>query len=251
MIADLQTLNLPDTSALKKSLEIFVSDVLRTSEGNIKSIMLYGGLAKGDYIEGKSNTNILMVFDSIDLPVLDSLCVIFQKAIGDFRFSPFLLTLSEIKPAKNVFAVKLFDIKQHHVLLYGEDFTKDLNFDKKTLAFISQQELRNQISRMKYFYIRNFNVPELLHEKTLQSFTTFLINANTYLYLSTGKYYSSRTEIAAVLKQYPNIDQKILQELIQLKNGVPPGQSTSIKTLYGELMLQYKYLIKDLQKLEE
>ncbi|MCW3105491.1 MAG: nucleotidyltransferase protein [Bacteroidetes bacterium] len=232
-------------------LETFIKNVTEKCPGNIRSIVLYGGVAKGDFTEGRSNTNLLLVFESIDLPVLDSLSVIFQKAISDFRFSPFLLTISEIEPAKNVFAVKLFDIQQHHILLYGEDPVKGLQFKKETLAFISEQELRNQISRMKYFYIRNFNMPEMLNEKILKSFTTLLINANIYLYLEEGKYYRTRDEIIARIQQLPNMEQDVLHELILLRKGELKTDAEGIKNLYGKLMLQYKHLIKDLQKMSQ
>jgi predicted nucleotidyltransferase len=234
---------------LKDLLHTFVDTIKKIAEGNLKSVILYGGVAKGDYTKGKSNTNILLVFEQIDLDVLDKLAIYFQKAISDFQFSPFLLTTSEIEPAKKVFAVKLFDIQQHNILLYGEDVLSKLQISKEDLRFISEQELRNQLSRMKFFYIQNFNLQERLLDRILKSFTTLLVNANTFLHLKTGNYYSTRDEIIEQVLLQPNIDKTILKDLILLKQNKLQPDKERTKNMYSQLMLQYKYIIKDLEKL--
>jgi predicted nucleotidyltransferase len=234
---------------LRNHLEIFIENIKTICGSNIKSIVLYGGVAKGDYTKGKSNTNILFVFEQIDLDILDALSISFQKAIADFHFSPFLLTTSEIEPVRKVFAVKLFDIQQHHILLYGEDVLSSLEISKEDLRFISEQELRNQLSRMKFFYIQNFNLPERLVDRIQKSFTTLLVNANTYLYLKSGTYYTTRDEIITHLINEPNIDKVVLNDLSLLRQGKIQPDKEKTRNLYGQLMLQYKYIIKDLEKL--
>lgn len=234
---------------LKKYLEAFVETIKSLCADNLKSVILYGGVAKADYTKGKSNTNILFVLEQIDLNVLDKLSLVFQKAISDFQLSPFLLTTSEIVPVKKVFAVKLFDIQQHHVLLYGEDILKGLEVNKEDLRFISEQELRNQLSRMKFFYIQHFNLPERLLDRIQKSFTTLLVNANTYLYLKTGIYYATRAEIVAHFIHELNIDKTVFNDLSLLRQGKLQPDKESIRALYGQLMLQYKYIIKDLERL--
>jgi hypothetical protein len=234
---------------LKDHLNSFITNVNNLRPGNLRSAILYGGVAKGDYTKGKSNTNILLVFESIDLDVLNELSITFQKAISDFQFSPFLITTSEIAPVKRVFAVKLFDIQQHHILLYGEDVLATFEVNKEDLRFISEQELRNQLSRMKYFYIQHFNLPERLIDRILKSFTTLLVNANTYLFLKSGKYYTTRNEIIDHLINEPGIDTSVLNDLSMLRQGKLQPDAEKIRTLYGQLMIQYKFIIKDLERL--
>jgi predicted nucleotidyltransferase len=234
---------------LKGHLTEFVETIKKISDGNLKSIILYGGVAKGDYTKGKSNTNILLIFEEIDLDTLDKLSIHFQKAIAEFQFSPFLLTTSEIEPAKKVFAVKLFDIQQHNILLYGENPMEKLPISKEDLRFISEQELRNQLSRMKFFYIQHFNLPERILDRIRKSFTTLLVNANTYLYLKSGNYYITRDEIINHLALEPNIDKTVLNNLSLLRQDKLQPDKEKARSLYGQLMLQYKYMIKDLEKL--
>jgi hypothetical protein len=155
-----------------------------------------------------------------------------------------ILTLSEIEPSSDVFAVKLFDIQQHHVLLYGEDYFKTLSFDKNHLKFIAEQELRNQLARMKYFYIQHFGVYEQLLDKVRKGITTLLINANTFLYLKGSGYFRTRQDIMNQLRKEPLMNQNILTSLLEVKNGNPGLSSESILQAYDHLMLQYKDLIK-------
>jgi predicted nucleotidyltransferase len=63
---------------LRQQLSDFINTLKMHSDENLKSAILFGGVAKGDYTKGKSNTNVLLVFEKIDLEVLDQLAVPFQ-----------------------------------------------------------------------------------------------------------------------------------------------------------------------------
>jgi len=110
--------NLITHPELKNQVDSFVHLLKQQSGENLLSIVLYGGYAKKDFTYGKSNVNMLMVFENVDMKVLDTISFTIQKAIADFRLSPFILTSSEIEPSSDVFAVKLFDIQNHHKLLF-------------------------------------------------------------------------------------------------------------------------------------
>ncbi len=234
---------LADTN-LKNELEPFLDAIVEKAGDNLKSIVLYGGVAKSDYTSGRSNVNLLFVFENIDLDVLDKLSLHFQKAIGGFRMSPFMLTSSEIIPSSDVFAVKLFDIKQHHLLLHGIDCLSPLEFNPHHLRFISEQEIRNQLARMKYFYIRNFSLPEQLLIKVKSGFTTLIITANTLFFLKNSIYYHTRSEIIAHLLNEPGMNNENLKELLAIKEEAVELTPERIKNAYDILMIEYKQLIK-------
>ena len=229
---------------LKAQLRDFTGEISKRTGDNLISVILYGGAAKLDYKSGKSNTNILFVFDHVDLEVLDVLSVPFQKAMLDFRMAPFILTSSEIEPSSNVFAGKLFDIQRHHAILYGKDVLSVLQFDPKHLQFVAEQELRNQLSRMKYFYIQNFNLPEQLISKVQKGFTTLIINVNTFLFLKHKAYYATRQEITNHILKEPEMDAESLRKLLRIKDGEVTLSFEEIKAAYDLLMIQYKQLIK-------
>lgn len=236
-------------NTLKEQLGNFTQEIQQRTGNNLVAMVLYGGAAKLDYKAGKSNTNILFVFDHVDLTVLDELSVPFQKAMLDFRMAPFILTSSEIEPSSNVFAGKLFDIQQHHVLLYGADVLGNLQFDPKHLQFIAEQELRNQLSRMKYFYIQNFNLPEQLFAKVQKGFTTLIINANTFLFLRHRAYYATRHEITNHILKEPEMDAKVLRQLLRIKDGETALSVGEIRAAYDLLMIQYNQLIKAIKQI--
>jgi hypothetical protein len=206
-------------------------------------------VAKQDFTPGKSNVNVLFIFDAVDLATLDRLSLIFQQAIAEFRLAPFILTTSEIIPSSDVFAVKLFDIQKHHLLLYGEDHIRSLQFVNQHLKFIAEQELRNQLARMKFFYIQNFNVSENLLAKVQKGFTSLLINANTFIFLKRGLYFKTRKEIIGQLLKEPEMDEAMLEGLLKLKDGTVELSPQIILKAYDDLMIQYKQLTKALKQI--
>lgn len=238
-------MNLKDTNAgLHGQITSFINTLKDTAGPNLVSVFLYGGVAKADYTPGKSNVNLLFIFENVDLDVLDKISFLFQKGISEFRLAPFILTHSEIAPSADVFAIKLFDISRHHELLYGKDVLAGLDFEKRYLKFLSEQELSNQLARMKYFYIQNFNLPELLFQKIQKGITTLIINANTFLYLKHNVYYATRQQIAQQLLKEPEIDAAALNSLLTLKENTAVPAQELIKQGYDLLMIQYKQLLK-------
>lgn len=235
---------------LKQQIVEFTETLKRTCGTNLRSIVLYGGVAKLDYNIGKSNVNMLFIFETVDLNTLDSITLLFQKAISEFRLTPFILTESEVQPSSDVFAIKLFDIKQHHVLIAGEDFLKDLEFNESHLKFLAEQELRNQLARMKFFYIQNFNLSEVLYRRIQTGFTSLIINANIFLYLKQKTYYPTRAEIIDHLLKEPEMDSAALKKLLSVKESSIVPNSETIKLAYDQLMIQYKQLIKVYKKID-
>lgn len=229
---------------LKEQIDDFIKALIANSGNNLISAALYGGYAKNDFTIGKSNVNILLVFDYVNMEMLDAISVTIQKAIADFKLSPFILTSSEVVPSSDVFAVKLFDIQKHHVLLYGKDQLLQLTFDKKYLKFISEQELRNQMARMKFFYIQNFNFSEALLKRLQSSFTTLLVNANTYLFLKYGVYLNTRQEIVEKLLTEREMNKESLNKLLYYKNKSSTINAEEIKQGYDILMIEIKHLLK-------
>jgi hypothetical protein len=228
---------------LKEQVDAFVNSLKQQTGENLLSVAIYGGAAKTNFTFGKSNVNLLLVFESVDLKVLDAISVTVQKAMSDFHLSPFILTESEIKPSADVFAVKLFDIQKHHQLVYGKDFLNSLHFEKNHLRFISEQEMRNQLTRMKMFYINNFNIPEALSKKLMSGITTLLINANIFLFVKHGVHLSSRTETIDFLLKEKDASEG-LHKLLDMKKANADYTADQIKSGYDLLMIEFHKLIK-------
>lgn len=64
-----------------------------------------------------------------------------------------ILTLEEVPRAADAFPTKFLDIKNHHVLLGGQDPFADLEVTQEQLRLRSEQELRNMLLRLRRRYI--------------------------------------------------------------------------------------------------
>jgi predicted nucleotidyltransferase len=192
--ASLGKLQLP--APQEQQLKSFFEQIVTAAGENLVSIILYGGLVKNDHKTGESNINMLLVLKEIQTKQLDLLCPLIQKAQYELSIAPFLLRELDLVGSAKVFALKLFDIQSHHVLVYGEEVLSNLVFDKQNLRFVCEQEIRNQVTRLRYFYIQNHGTTEQLQRKVKSAATTFLINANMLLFLKKGIYLNHRKEIA-------------------------------------------------------
>ncbi|MCK4256443.1 hypothetical protein KAX35_06120, partial [candidate division WOR-3 bacterium] len=77
---------------VKKKMVSYCSDLLMILGSNIRSILIYGSASSGEYIQGKSDINLLVVCDKIDIDVLKSLEKVVKGGIKRKIPPPLLFT---------------------------------------------------------------------------------------------------------------------------------------------------------------
>ena len=85
------------------------------------SAVLYGSAARGDYVPGWSDINLLLVVDGLAAEVLRGL----GRGLGEWRKAaaepPLLITRAEWARATDVFPIEITDMRAAHKVLRGAD----------------------------------------------------------------------------------------------------------------------------------
>ncbi len=108
----------------------------------IRSCILYGSCVKGNYREGFSDINIIVVLDKFEkneiYKIKDKIVKYARKNfIRPFFFSEWFLLSSS-----DVFPIEWLDIKENHIILYGEDITKNIEIKKENLRLEIERKLK-------------------------------------------------------------------------------------------------------------
>jgi predicted nucleotidyltransferase len=113
------------------------------------AVVVFGSLAKGTYREGESDVNIALVLDEASPGALRGLTEPVRAAHHAVGMSPFVLERDEVPRLADVFPVKLADIAAHHHVLRGDDPFEGIAIDPEHLRLRVEQELRNQLLRLR------------------------------------------------------------------------------------------------------
>ncbi|MGP8319343.1 MAG: hypothetical protein ACT6FD_00920 [Methanosarcinaceae archaeon] len=67
---------------------------------------------------------------------------------------PLLLTKEELIDGVDVFPIEFLNIKQHHTILYGEDFLNDIHISKEHLRHQLEFEIRSKLIHLREEYLQ-------------------------------------------------------------------------------------------------
>jgi predicted nucleotidyltransferase len=139
---------------MEKDLHQLVEKLKAAAGANLKSIVLYGSAARGEFQAQHSDLNILCVLDKIDAPELAKLRDPAAWWEQKGHPAPLVFTLDELRNSADVFAIELMDIRAAHRVLLGEDVFANLDVPTHLHALQVERELRTNLTRLRQGYLR-------------------------------------------------------------------------------------------------
>lgn len=153
-----------------------VQEMRETFGARLRSVLLYGSVPRGEYIEGVSNINVLVLVDEIDPATLRA------AAPHALRWSasglvPLLLEADEWARAADVFAIEVLDMLDVHSVLHGIDPLQSLQVSAEALRLQAERELRGKLVTLHSGMMAAAEKPEALGDllrAALPSYVTYV-----------------------------------------------------------------------------
>jgi hypothetical protein len=200
------------------------------------SVILYGGLAKGEYIPDTSNVNVMIVLDEVTVAALDKAAPIIQGGVRDFRLAALLLCESDLRYSIEVFPIKFLDMQRYHRVLWGKDVLADLTIARDHVRFRCAQEITNLLLRLRQFYLQRAHRPELIESTLTRAISSFLTSLNTLTELKTGQAATTKPAIIEAAERI-GLHAQPLREVFALKRGQLKPDTEELKRLYDRFMM--------------
>jgi len=128
----------------EKLISEFVGKLRQAAGPNLKSVILYGSAAAGDYVPEHSDINLLCVLGETSFLAIANLAPAAEWWARQKHHAPLLMTAEELKRGADVFSIEFLDMKQSYHVLWGEDVLKDLNVPMKFHREQVEYELREK-----------------------------------------------------------------------------------------------------------
>lgn len=165
----MQELNLPP--GLKDKVSDFLKGLKSIFAQDLISVILYGSAASGEFVEKRSNLNLLVVLKNSGLENLKKASGVVNKSR---LINPLFLTERYIASSTDIFPIEFLDMKENYEVLYGKDVLKDIVVETVNLRFQCEQELKAKLIGIKHFYLKINKDQRALGKFLLESFTPVL-----------------------------------------------------------------------------
>ena len=157
------------------TLELMV-DQLRSAYGPaLRSVVLYGSAAAGEHIAKRSDYNILVIVDALDLDGLTRGAAI-ARAWGEAGNPPPLtLTTAEWRSSSDIFPMEYADILERHRVLHGEPPFGGITVERQDLRLMAEQQAMGKLLQLRRGILAAGGDRRRLLELLAASLSTFMV----------------------------------------------------------------------------
>lgn len=116
------------------------------------SAVLYGSAARGDYMPGRSDVNLILLIEEASPRVLQRLGGALREWRRTAQEPPLLMTRVEWTRATDVFSIEIADMQTGYKVLRGPDPIRELRVDRADLRRALEREFRGKLVRLRQGY---------------------------------------------------------------------------------------------------
>jgi predicted nucleotidyltransferase len=177
--------------------------------------VLYGSAARGDFVPGRSDINLLLILESIAPATLRGLGPAFAAWRKSSPQPPLLIGRAEWDRADDTFPVELTDMRTAYRVLRGADPLAGVTVDRADLRRAVERELRGKLLRLRQGYAAAAGDPALLGEVAARSAATIMVLLRALLVLLGRAVPADPLELAAAAAGAIGIDGEPLLDVIR------------------------------------
>ena len=138
---------------MEKHLSELVEKLTGASGANLKSVLLYGSAAGGEFQKKFSDVNVLCILGRLDAAELQKLNAVAVWWGRKGYAAPMVFTQDELTRSADIFAIELLDIKARHRVLHGEDIVAAIDVPMGLHRVQVERELRTHMVRLRQGYL--------------------------------------------------------------------------------------------------
>jgi hypothetical protein len=131
----------------------YLQELLDLYPGQVRCAAIYGSAAGQNYVPKRSDINSVIILDEITFFHLNRALKAIARGARQRIPAPLFLTRDHIVSSLDVFPVEFLDIKENHVLVFGEDLFAGLTIAGDHLKLFCEHEIKGKLIRVRQAYL--------------------------------------------------------------------------------------------------
>ena len=177
--------------------------------------ILYGSGARGDFVPGYSDINLMLILDDITPATLHALGPAFAGWRKESPEPPLLIARGEWREAADTFPIEITDMRAASRVLRGADPLAGLVVERADLRRAVERELRGKLLRLRQGYTAAAGDPAVLGQVACRSAAAIMVQLRALLVLLDRAVPQDPLELAAGAAGAIGIDGEPLLDVIR------------------------------------
>jgi len=232
--------------------EVFIpltQDYLKVFASELVSLIVYGSAAAGSYVKGKSDINLLVVLTEAGMNRLDAAFDTVKYWKKRKVATPLVMTKAFIESSLDSYPIEFLNMKNSHILVYGENILTNLLFQPADLRQQIEREIKGKIILLTQGYLETAGSARQLRQLIRNSFTAFISIFNAMLYLKHEKSPQTRRETIKEACDLFSLDKTVFELCSDIKEGKDNLSGKEIINIFKKYLLEVEKMGSIVDKL--
>jgi hypothetical protein len=236
---------------VRRTLSAYLKDVDTLCGGDLKSVVLYGSAARGDYLTERSNLNLLLVLMTIEPTLLTRYAKVHRRWNKERLVVPLFLTRDELRASADLYPLEYTEMQDDHVVLAGEDPFDNVPIDPARLLLQCRQEISGNAVRLRQRFVEGGGSPEAIAILLGLSVTSLLPALRGLLRTARRSYGSTTEALLEHVQSQLGLDISALKEAWGIKRALSTPGPVELPRVFGRYLTCLATLEKKAESMKE
>lgn len=136
-----------------KKLESYLRTLIPLVGDNLNSIVVYGSAVAGEFDPRRSNINLIVVVEKLDLELLHRVQPVVKRGTRQGIVAPLFLTHEHMNTSSDVFPIEFLDMSDFHCVVWGEDPFARFDIGRENLRLECEEKLKGTLINLRQSYL--------------------------------------------------------------------------------------------------
>lgn len=226
--------HLPDKS--RDTAAAFTDKIAKAFGEQLYSMILFGSAAGHDFIEGKSDINTMIILTSVRVADLEIIMEAGQKYARKGLAVPLVFEQGHVVSSLDTFPIEFSDMKQRHVLLYGEDPLEQATIEKRNLRYQCERELKSILVNLRRGFLRTEAKRENIENLLEDSLSSVLAACRGMIWMADKIPHDDASELLGDIRSIYKCDTTAIDRVWRLRKG-QSGATAMLEALFEDYIV--------------
>ena len=159
----------------KMTLDELVAQLAKVYGPALRAAVLYGSAAAGEHIAKRSDYNVLVLVDTLDVDALEREASVARAWAESGNPPPLTLTVDEWRSSADIFPMEYADILGRHRVLHGTLPSDGIRVDREHLRLQAEHEAMGKLLQLRQGILAAGGDRKRLIELLAASLSTFMV----------------------------------------------------------------------------
>jgi predicted nucleotidyltransferase len=234
-----------------RKLAELVGRLKEAAHANLEAVILYGSAARGEFVEGHSDLNVLCVMGSLAAEELKRVAPTVMWWTRDLKEpAPLFFSEKELRESADVFAIELLDMQKEHRVLFGKNVMAGIHVPTNLHRVQVEHELRTALLKLRQHYVLSggdVNTLANVMAKSISSVKTLLRHA----LIAFGE--QPPGDVKKIFSRVEEITggEAAAFELAMALRGSSAGGAAAHSKAHGDIAAQFAMYLKAVERVTE